>query len=319
MELSRPMLFDAEYGYKLLRLKQRVAEAPDHPLILVLGSSRAGQGLRAEILPPNWQGAGAAPIVYNFGLTGAADVTEMLCLHRLLREGIRPAWVVIEIMPVLLHEETPQTAYEETWWLRVHRIQASDLPRLWRYSIQTWRLYGSWLLDRLTAWSADRFCILSYYLPRWLPADVRKDGWQTVDRSGWLGYGPAVFDAEEHRQAMERARESYLAALDHFRISPVPDRALRHMLDLCRRKQIRTMLLLMPEEAEFQSWYPAEARREIDRYVARLSQQYRAPLIDARCWAADNSFADGHHLLPEPAAEFTRRFACEVWLRTSQQ
>jgi hypothetical protein len=315
MELSRPMLFDAEYGYKLLRLKQRLAQEPDRPLFLVLGSSRTGQGLRAETLPHGWQGAGPAPILYNFGLTGAADVTEMLCLHRLLHEGIRPRCVVIEVMPLLLHQETPKTAYEENWWLNVHRVQASDLGLLWRFSIQTWRLYGAWLQDRLTACSANRFCILSYYLPRWLAPDVRKDGWQTIDRSGWLQYGPAAFDAEAHRQAMERARETYLAALDRFRISPIPDRALRDMLEVCRRKQIPTILLLMPEEAQFQSWYPAEARALIDAYLADLSKQYQAPLVDARCWVGDTSFADGHHLLPEPAAEFTRRFADEVMRR----
>jgi hypothetical protein len=311
MELSRPMLFDAEYGYKLLRLKQRLAQEPGRPLILVLGSSRTGQGLRPETLPAGWQGAGPAPILYNFGLTGAADVTEMLCFHRLLHQGIRPHCVVIEVMPMLLHQDTPATAYEENWWLNVHRVQASDLSRLWRYSIQTWRLYRTWLEERLVVFSANRFGILSYYMPRWLPEDVRKDGWQTLDRSGWLPYGPLIYDPLEHRRAMARARESYLAALDRFEISPIPDRALRDILNVCRRRHTRAVLLLMPEEAQFRSWYAPADVELIDRYLAGLSKEYQAPLIDARCWATDTSFADGHHLLPEPAALFTRRFAAE--------
>jgi hypothetical protein len=315
MELSRPMLFDAEYGYKLLRLKQRLAEEPDRPLVLVFGSSRTGQGLRPETLPAGWQGARRAPILYNFGLTGAADVTEMLCLHRLLRQGVRPNCLVIEVLPVLLHQETAETAYEENWWFQVHRVQAGDLGRLRRYSIQTCRLYGTWLEERLAASSADRYCILSYYLPRWLPQEVRKDGWQTLDRSGWLGYGPVRFDPEEHERAMERARQTYLPALDRFHISPIPDQALRDMLEVCRRRCIPTVLLLMPEETRFRDWYSAASRQLIEGYLAGLSEHYKAPIIDARRWATDTSFADGHHLLPESAAQFTRRFANELMQR----
>src|SRR5207245_10521870 len=89
-------------------------------------------------------------------------------------------------------------------------------------------------------------------------------------------------------------------------------RALRDMLDVCHRRHIQAMLLLMPEEAAFQNWYPGEARQQIDRYLAGLSLHYGAPVIDGRGWGAPTSFADGHHLLPGPAVDFTKRLAGEV-------
>ena len=35
-------------------------------------------------------------------------------------------------------------------------------------------------------------------------------------------------------------------------------------------------------------------------------------VIDGRGWGAPTSFADGHHLLPGPAVDFTKRLAGEV-------
>src|ERR1700751_5186252 len=52
IERFRPMWRDPEYGYRVKRLRQRVAAEPEKPLLLVLGSSRVGNGLAADVLPP---------------------------------------------------------------------------------------------------------------------------------------------------------------------------------------------------------------------------------------------------------------------------
>src|SRR5437899_2476061 len=79
-----PELRDPEYGHKLSRLRERLAEEPGHELIVILGSSRAGYGFRPEALRDRRTPDCVAPIVFNFGLTGAGPILEFVCLQRLL-------------------------------------------------------------------------------------------------------------------------------------------------------------------------------------------------------------------------------------------
>src|SRR5437870_916441 len=76
MDRGHPELYDAEYGYRLYYLHERLGVKPAHPFVLVLGSSRVELGLRPDVLPCRAE----APDVFNFGLTGAGPVTELLCL-----------------------------------------------------------------------------------------------------------------------------------------------------------------------------------------------------------------------------------------------
>src|SRR5262249_53567033 len=76
---------------------------------------------------------------------------------------------------------------------------------------------------------------------------------------------------------------------------------------LCRREGIAAALLWMPEAGDFRAWYPPAAEAQISAFLAELSRGCGAPLIDARGWAADEDFADAHHLLPCGAAAFSAR------------
>jgi hypothetical protein len=84
------------------------------------------------------------------------------------------------------------------------------------------------------------------------------------------------------------------------------------MLTICRRRNIRALLLLMPEGSEFRSWYPPGSGPLIDRYLAVLGRQYGVPVIDARKWMADRYFFDSHHLLSKGATQFTQRLGQQV-------
>src|SRR5262245_8631762 len=64
LEHWRPDLRDPEFGYKLARLQSRLEEQPGQPLVLVLGSSRTGVGLRPEELNRFSLPGGQAPIVF---------------------------------------------------------------------------------------------------------------------------------------------------------------------------------------------------------------------------------------------------------------
>ncbi len=308
MDRWQPELRDPEYGYKLMRLRERLREEPGHPLMLIIGSSRAGLGVNPGVLTAALPPSSDSPTIFNFALTGSGPFMELMFLRRLLAAGIHPRWLVIEVLPPLLHQDDP---WGEALWLDTNRLAWEDLPLLWKNTTDCWTRYACWLHARLAPWSFYRFCILSRYAPQWLPLGARQDGWLGMDRSGWIAYHVSSVSSEEYRKGRDFALKQYGPALYQFHVSARPDRNMRQLLDLCRRKQIKPVLLVMPEGAEFRSWYKPEARQAIDTYLDGLSREYDIPLIDARSWLADSSFCDSHHLLPSGAKAFSQRFAQE--------
>src|SRR5205823_4062788 len=92
-----------------------------------------------------------------------------------------------------------------------------------------------------------------------------------------------------------------------FSISDVDQRAIREIVDICRREKIRLAFLRMPEATFFLDWYPASMQVQVDDYLGGLSKDYNVSIIDARRWLPDLSFSDGHHLTPSGATAFTQR------------
>jgi hypothetical protein len=309
MDGSQPELRDPEFGYKLMGLRARLADEPGKPLLLVLGSSRAALGLSPEDLQLGNTDSGHTPIVFNFAMTGSGPLLELICLRRLLAAGAHPDWLIIEVLPPLMHQEE---GWGEASWLNINRLGWRDLSVIRRYTDDPLLRYRRWVRSRLTPWSSHRFAIMSRYAPGWLAWDARQDGWKGLDRSGWLPYPLTSVTAEQYQAGIDFARKQYLPPLFGYVISEKPDRALREMLDLCKQEHITALLLLMPEGSAFRSWYTPEARATFETYLAGLSQDYQVPIIDAHCWLPDSAFYDGHHLLRNGAAAFSHRLADEV-------
>lgn len=305
----QPVLRDPEYGYKLARLRERLAEAPGQPLLLVLGSSRTGAGLRPDVLPAWRLADGRTPIVVNAALTGSGPILELLCLRRLLADGIRPEWLAVEVLAPLLHQEG---ARREECWLNPARLSWSDVRVLRHYVGDPWPFYQHGLQALAAPWFAHRFGVLSRGLPDWVDWSQRQDFWRAIDAWGWMAY-PAVDPAQTGR-LRQIAHDTYAPSLAQFHLTDAPDRALRDLLALCRRERIRVLLFQMPEDSTFRAWYPPWARPQIAAYLAALAREYDVTLADAHAWQPDGDFVDGHHLLPAGAAAFTARFGREVLL-----
>lgn len=304
-----PELRDLEYASKLRRLRQRLAEEPGRPLIVILGSSRAGYGIRPEVVR-DWRTLdGGSPIVFNFGMTGSGPILELLCLHRLLAAGIHPTQVILEVLPPSLNQTGTRT---ELHWTPISRLGWEDLQLMRHYSELPRQLCFDWWRMQCMPCFALRFALLSRCAPGWPPWRARRDIWQDLDRSGWMIYPHTILNAMEQRRAREFARGQYAPAFADFRITSVADRPLRDLLALCRRQGIKATLLLMPEGPEFQSWYPPHAWAEVDAYLACLSREYDATRIDARSWLPETAFFDSHHLHPDGATAFTQCLAREL-------
>jgi hypothetical protein len=304
MDWRRPDLYDLEYGKRLALLRRRQAEAPERPLALVVGSSRVGLGFLPEQLPPIRSASGEPVLPFNFSHLAAGPVFNLVELRRLLREGIRPRWVVLEVAQSCMAHEGASTP--------VTMSSAADLPVLQRYFSPA-KVWGVYLRGRLNPWYSHRLGILRQCAPCWATDAGGEDrivlgplggdgGWMLEDR----------VDDETRRRRTDAVRAIYLPTLHDYRIDPMTDRALREGLDLCRKEGIECALLVTPESSEYRSWYGADGMASFDRYCGELSEEYGVPVVDARRWLTDDQFCDGHHPLRPGAEAFTERLGREA-------
>ena len=101
-EAVAPAVTDREYHASLRVARAARAAHPDRPLGVVLGSSRTAWAFEPELLPESVAGA----YWVNVSQLGSGPTLNRLILHRLLRDGVRPAVAVIEVMPLFFVRET---------------------------------------------------------------------------------------------------------------------------------------------------------------------------------------------------------------------
>lgn len=305
MEDWQPLLRDAEYGCKATRLRARVGEASGRPLVLVLGSSRSLMGICPDVLMAAPAGSETSPVVFNYACTGCGPIMELVLLNRVLREGIRPDGILLEIHPAILEQEDGRL---EERWIPPERLGWNDLRVRLRFSVHPWDQASGWMASRLVPVFSSRSSIMTQLAPDWLPwGESRVDGWQQMDRWGWLPYGNSCVTWDDYARGLQGAIREYFSSPRDYRVSDRCDRASRELLDVCRREGIRVVLLTMPEGSLFQAAYGPNAHARIRTYLTRLSREYDIPWIDARCWLHDGAFHDGHHLLRAGAQVLSER------------
>lgn len=289
---------DREYAARLAQLKGRLAEQPGHPLTLVIGSSRCVLGFQPQWLAATAGGERSEPLVFNFSHTGAGPLLNLLEVRRLLREGIRPTTIVVEIMPAYLANE----------WRAVYGpgVEAADATVVHR-TTGDWSFLNDSLRWRLAPWYSCRQALLGRWAPRFTqPEFIPVGPW-----GSFPDVEPALADDERQRR-LRHEREAYFDVLQKFAVSDTSRRATHELARLCHREQIELILLLTPEGREFQAWYSADGRGQVDRFCAQICDRYRLRLIDARDWLTDDQFGDAHHVLAGGARVFTHRLAARV-------
>jgi len=302
VERWRPELRDPRYGRRLVLLRQRLAEAPGRPLVLFMGTSRTLNGVRPALLP-------AGPAVrFNFGQAMSGPIRQVLLLRRLLRAGIRPAHVYLEVLPAQL-----AFAGEADGLLEIRWVGLRDWPAFQHYWPAT-HSRRRWWREGLLPCVGCRDKLLGWLLPWAVPSWARPGPWDgsATEADGFFGYGDDLTGAALARwRATTRA--SQVPLLEDFRVHSAPDRALRHFLTPCRQQRIAVSLLLLPEGSACRSWYPPGALARLRDYLDGVQREFGIEVIDAREWVSDDGFSDSVHLLPRGATAFTRRFGDEVY------
>jgi hypothetical protein len=302
LERQRPEVYDPEYSSRLAVLNQRRREAPERPLLLVVGSSRLVTDFLPEQLPPLTSADGQPVLPFNFSHTGAGPLVNLMEVERLFRAGVRPRWLVVEVLPPMLNISGRSTA--------AGIARADDLGMLAQH-MPAWKAYGSYLLWRLLPSPRHYVLALDSILPTWVCRPTTDAGMNLGPLGGSAPLHTAATSDNVHHYT-EAVRAQYFPGLQHFHVTGVADQSLRHLLEACQTEGVEVVLLLTPESSEFRSWYPESARRHVDSYCTALSQAYGVRVVDARTWIADADFIDAHHAIPRGAEAFTRRLAQEL-------
>ncbi len=175
-------LRDPEYGTKTVFLRHLQARSPGRPLVVVLGSSRCSYGIRPDAFLAAERDDPTSPIVFNLALFGSGPLMELLCLNRLLADGIRPDVVLVEYWAPSLEQEDD--------WAEEKRIDPSrlswvDVRLLSRYWSDPQGLRRQFEEERLEPFFSYRFAIVSRLAEAWLPVALRRyHPWNSMDAYG---------------------------------------------------------------------------------------------------------------------------------------
>lgn len=278
---------------------ERDESAPQR--VASLGSSRTQLAFDAE----RFGQAGTADAM-NLGFPAAGPLTQALYLRRMIDAGFRPDVLFLEIHPCFLAPGDPPF---EAQWLHSYRLRPAEVELLrgFGYAAESPPTHGwsGWL----TASYGYRFGILNQYTPVLLPCPF---GLTVGARSDSRGFVAGHHFVGKQRSRMTAATyKQYAPVLENYATGGAGVAALRDSLVLCRDRGIRVGLVLMPESSDFRGWYGKDGYAAAGDTAMSLGREFGVPVFDARTWVSDEHHADGHHLTPAGAAEFTDRLAAE--------
>ncbi|HEX3149888.1 MAG TPA: hypothetical protein VHR66_17560 [Gemmataceae bacterium] len=301
-EIKFPWWYDREYEVRHELLDERVAEHPERPILAVIGSSRIGTAFCPSELPPIYDAESRQVLVFNYSHHGSGPRLNLMQMHRLIRAGHEPTWLVIEIVPAHLRYEAISSTL----------ASAADIPVLMPYENKP-KLLIEFSRLRLNIVYKNRTAFLRTFAPPF----ATKAGEGDDIFLGPLGDDailsrPGAHPETKKQQQFELIKGMYANQMQNFDFDSQLVEATRGLLQLCRDRHILTALLIAPEDSRFRSWYGDGVEEKIQKLYHGLGDEFGVPVIDARSWCPDEDFLDPHHLMPEGAKRFTLRLGREV-------
>lgn len=277
--------------------------------LLFIGSSRTLNAVNAGVAGPQLSAQLGRPVeAFNFGQAGAGPITNAIYIRRLIHDGVKPDFAVIEVHPVFLAGQRSDPP--ETRWLLPIRLRRDELPIVRGLGFPAAEPPVHGLRGYLAPWHEYRFLLMDRYAPFLLMDDNRLNGGHESDAHGFTRL--YEFSVPEDRPALlALAHKQYGGYFRDFQPNGCGVNGLRDALEQCRAAGWRAALMLMPESSEWLSWYPADGLRALDLVLKSLAAEYGVPLFDARRWLPDHLSIDGHHLTGRGADALTERLTRE--------
>src|SRR5258708_10547527 len=163
---------DPWYQHKIVHLRRQWHErthgetSSSTRLAVMLGSSRTGNGLKGTRFEEEvYYALGERWTIGNIAVQAGGPVLELIEFRRLLAEGIRPDFVLIEVTTWFLSEPVREASVIKSARLTLSDLDClaqCDLPNRGTLRREWWAEWGS-------PWYAHRFSILTEVAPTFLP------------------------------------------------------------------------------------------------------------------------------------------------------
>ncbi len=297
---------DPEYSHHEKRLRQRIAEHPDRPVLVMFGSSRVANGFEAkltqELLGQEWT-------VFNFGLTTCGPLLQQVCYDRLRSAGIRPTAVFFEVMPPFFHER-PQPLDQSML----------DGARLTLGEIGSLPADEDALAGPVRKYAFARFLPCSRYAGsvqeqlgfRWVKPNAVNEQ-LSMDEQGWI---PVPAEKGVRRpDIISLAHRQYDACYHDFQLAKGQVQRMDDLIRTAQRDGVKVGLVVMPEGSEFRQLYSPGMTKRMDKLLNRWQAEFGVALIDGRDWLGDEWFYDMHHLTQTGATTFSNLFQQTVRIK----
>ncbi|MBN9605023.1 MAG: hypothetical protein J0G30_00220, partial [Actinomycetales bacterium] len=220
VETVKPEWRDPEYGHRLNQLRALRSAHPGRPLVVAVGSSRTQMGVSPAAM--GFADAPGAPLVFNFGQSGAGPLRMDLTVERLAAEGIVPDVLLVEFFPAALAHDGPA---EEQLKATTARLSWGDLRRLEPYTTDRAALRRRWAGGRFASWHSLRLVLMSHWQPNWLPwHDRLAFQWEMTDPFGFSPYPQEDVSDADRARGIARVREQYAGLMSDYRVGPMSDR-----------------------------------------------------------------------------------------------
>lgn len=281
--------------------------------LLALGSSRTQLAFDATALATTVSEHLGRPVeAFNFGCPAAGAMTCSLYFRRLLEEGVRPDYVLVEIHPGFV---TPGDPPFESRWLHPYRFRTDEVELLrslgWNVPTPPHHGWQGWL----SASASYRMSLLNRYAPVLLPCPYGLTLGSKTNPDGFVA--GQEMPRDRYPKALARTKLDYSPILTDYHTGGPGAAAVRDVLEQCRDHGIRAAILLTPESSEHREWYGDAGNLRLLEFAQGLAAEFGVPLVNARDWVPDTGIADGHHLTQSGATIFTDRLATEFiepWL-----
>jgi hypothetical protein len=304
IDWGKPEWLDEEYGLRRDLLRAQLTADPSRPILLGLGSSRIGVGFRPEVLPEISTPDGRPVLFFNGSHLAGGPIMSQLMLHRFVRDGLRPRWILLEAAPLLLDHD----------YCSVPTTHATSFDL--RYTLPYVPLGKAALVyfrSRLNPFYKHRQYVLETYAPALACEREADDSLLMGPLGGCLsGWCPLAMSPEKSEQMTARVLRDDGPFYGRFKADPKCDRALRDLISWSLKEGIGVTVLLTPESSRLRALYTAEAQQAIARYCEDLESRFGITVIDARTWLEDDGFFDGHHLLRAGSIRLTHRLEARV-------
>lgn len=300
IEKYRLDTIDREYAQRLELLQTATAEHPDRPLMLAVGSSRMVHAFSPELLPPLTTADSRTALPFNYGHFGAGPIYSYLALHRLFEAGVRPKWVLFELMPGFFPRENARMVSS--------LCTAGDAIRGGHY-------YPTGELEwEYTRWRTVR-------LPDLASRAVKPIEFPTpLGPLGGYGAHKKSVTPEERAALMTQQAGHFSWVMRNWKPSDGGRRAIFDSLELCRKHGAEVRFVVLPEGGDHRAMYGPGSIDRVDEHLRKLADETGIPITDTRGWLTEDDFTDSHHELERGAIAFTDRLGRELlepWVAAS--